>query len=52
MPLESKTIGVKWIYETKLNELGKVDKYKARLVAKGYSQQQGMDFNEVFAPVA
>lgn len=35
LPLESKTIGVKWIYKTKLNELGKVDKYKARLVAKG-----------------
>lgn len=52
LPLESKTIGVKWIYKTKLNELRKVDKYKARLVAKGYSQQQGMDFNEVFAPVA
>ena len=43
---------MKWIYKTKLNELGEVDKYKARLVAKGYSQQQGVDFTEIYAPVA
>ncbi|RVW84289.1 Retrovirus-related Pol polyprotein from transposon TNT 1-94 [Vitis vinifera] len=48
----AKTIGVKWIYKTKLNELGEVDKCKARLVAKGYSQQQGVDFTEIYAPVA
>jgi len=43
---------VKWIYKTKLNESGKVDKLKARLVAKGYAQQHGMDYTEVFALVA
>ncbi|RDX92337.1 hypothetical protein CR513_25549, partial [Mucuna pruriens] len=52
LPIGTKTIGVKWIYKTKLNELGEVDKYKARLVAKGYSQQHEIDFSEVFAPVA
>ncbi|RDX88117.1 hypothetical protein CR513_30327, partial [Mucuna pruriens] len=52
LPTGAKTIEVKWIYKTKLNELGEVDKYKARLVAKGYSQQHGIDFSEVFAPVA
>ena len=52
LPPKAKTIGVKWIFKTKLNEHGEVDKYKARLVAKGYSQQQGIDFTEVFAPVA
>ncbi|PRQ54239.1 putative RNA-directed DNA polymerase [Rosa chinensis] len=36
----------------KLNENGDVDKHKARLVAKGYSQRHGIDYNEVFAPVA
>lgn len=52
LPKGSKKIGVKWIYKTKYNEDGKVEKYKARLVAKGYSQQHGIDYNEVFAPVA
>ena len=52
LPPGAKAIGVKWIFKTKLNEHGEVDKYKARLVAKGYSQQQGVDFTEVFAPVA
>jgi len=40
------------VYKTKLNEKGEVDKFKARLVAKGYSQQHGIDYNEVFALVA
>ncbi|GAU49517.1 hypothetical protein TSUD_300440 [Trifolium subterraneum] len=52
LPREAKRIGVKWIFKTKYNENGEVEKYKARLVAKGYSQQHGIDFNEVFAPVA
>ena len=43
---------MKWIYKTKFNENGEVDKYKARLVAKGYTQQHGVDYTEVFAPVA
>jgi transposase InsO family protein len=52
LPTQAKKIGVKWIYKTKLNEEGKVDKYKARLVAKGYTQTEGVDYNEVYAPVA
>ncbi|MCI35108.1 copia-type polyprotein, partial [Trifolium medium] len=52
LPNGSKKIGVKWIYKTKYNENGKKEKHKARLVAKGYSQQHGIDYNEVFAPVA
>ena len=52
LPEGSKVIGVKWIFKTKLNEKGEVDKHKARLVAKGFHQTQGVDFYEVFAPVA
>lgn len=52
LPKEAKAIGLKWLFKTKLNEKGEVDKCKARLVAKGYSQQAGVDYTEVFAPVA
>jgi len=52
LPSGAKTIGLKWIFKTKLNENGEIEKYKARLVAKGYSQQYGVDYTEVFAPVA
>lgn len=52
LPKGSKCIGVKWIYKTKLNEFGDVSKHKARLVAKGYSQEHGVDYTEVYAPVA
>ena len=52
LPAGAKKIGVKWIYKTKLNELGEVDKHKARLVVKGYTQEHEIDYIKVFAPVA
>ena len=39
----AKRIGVKWVYKTKLNEHGEINKYKARLVTKGYTQQHDVD---------
>jgi hypothetical protein len=47
-----KAIGVKWIYKTKKNAKGEVQRYKARLVAKGYKKREGIDYGEVFALVA
>ncbi|GKC31858.1 retrovirus-related pol polyprotein from transposon TNT 1-94 [Tanacetum coccineum] len=45
-------IAIKWIHKVKLDEYGDVLKNKARLVAKGYRQEEGIDFEESFAPVA
>lgn len=52
LPQGHKTISVKWVYKTKLKENGKVDKYKTHIVAKGYKQDVGVDYIEIFAPVA
>jgi hypothetical protein len=45
-------IGLKWVFKQKKDESGAVIKNKARLIAKGYVQWAGIDFDEVFAPVA
>ena len=52
LPSGHKPIGLKWVYKLKRNSVGEVIKHKARLVAKGYVQKHGVDFDEVFAPVA
>uniref|UniRef100_A0A8R7JU66 Reverse transcriptase Ty1/copia-type domain-containing protein n=1 Tax=Triticum urartu TaxID=4572 RepID=A0A8R7JU66_TRIUA len=52
LPAGHKAIGLKWVYRVKRDPAGNIVKHKARLVAKGYVQRQGVDFEEVFAPVA
>ena len=47
-----KLIGFKWVFMTKHNAKGLVEKYKAILVAKGYSQQEGFDFKEALSFVS
>lgn len=51
-PKDKNVIGTKWVFRNKLDENGKVSRNKARLVCKGYSQEEGIDYGETFAPIA
>ncbi|GJR82949.1 ribonuclease H-like domain-containing protein [Tanacetum coccineum] len=52
LPYGKKVIGTKWVYRNKKDERGVVVRNKARLVAQGYRQEEGIDYDEVFAPLA
>lgn len=52
LPDNVNVVGTKWIFKNKIDEEGVVVRNKARLVAQGYSQVEGVDFDETFAPVA
>jgi len=51
-PPQVNVIGTKWIFKNKFDEVGNITRNKARLVAQGYTQVEGLDFDETFAPVA
>ncbi|GJT90861.1 putative ribonuclease H-like domain-containing protein [Tanacetum coccineum] len=52
LPFGKRAIGTKWVFRNKKDERGIVIRNKARLVAQGHRQEEGIDYEEVFAPVA
>ena len=51
-PADKNVIGTKWVFGNKMNEQGEFVRKKIRLECKGYLQQQGIDYEETYAPVA
>ena len=51
LPKGRKTLQNKWMYKIKHEGEGMTERYNARLVVKGFSQNEGIDFNEIFSPV-
>ena len=51
-PSNASIIGTKWVFRNKMDEHGNIIRNKARLVAQGYCQEEGIDYEETFAPVA
>jgi len=50
-PKDRTIIGTKWVFRNTLDELGTVTRNKVRLVVQGYNQEEGIDYEETFAPV-
>ena len=51
-PIDANVVSCKWVYSLKYNPDGSIARYKARLVARGFSQAYGIDYHEIFSPVA
>ena len=52
LPAGHRSISLKWVFNLKKDKKGVVTKHKARLVARGFVQQEGINFDDAFAPVA
>ena len=52
LPNGYRPIGCKWVFKTKCDAKGQVERYKTRLVAKGYSLRESINFKETFSPLS
>jgi hypothetical protein len=52
IPKVAKTVGCKWVYKTKCDFNGNIERFKTRLMAKGFTQREDIDYTETFFPVS